>query len=265
MRNEKVNHKVLKQEGVDRMRLDVETGESIQRYGLKIFPLDENYLLDNNLFSQSLPTLRMPPTISSRRAKYDFHNARLIHQSFPEIPYVVASDSRLWTFFCHCDSFFNYIAKRHPLPGELTFDDYPKLNNEQKKTIRNHIITWYFTSARDRTLRRNALARLWWVAELTHAPWHHDSDGFFDNLADYDEYHFTKILSETDIQSQLLERAYGKNRRILITMLEIIDEKNMVRTEWRLFAKRVSAVLAYRSFNDMSYSELKSELSVQAS
>ncbi len=86
----------------------------------------------------------------------------------------------------------------------------------------NQIFDHWFVSGNDRDLRRHAIARLWWAAQLTYAPWERDPE-FFADLKRDDPYYFTRTLLATqDIYQQVLERAMGRSNRILISILDYL-------------------------------------------
>lgn len=73
-------------------------------------------------------------------------------------------------------------------------------------------------------MRRHAIARLWWAAHLTYAPWESDPE-FFGDLKNEDPYYYTRVLFSTqDIYQQVLERAMGRSNHILISVLDYLGK-----------------------------------------
>ena len=87
----------------------------------------------------------------------------------------------------------------------------------------NFILEHWFVSGNDlKGLRRHAIARLWWAAHLTYAPWESDPEYFLD-LKNKDPYFYTRVLLSTqDIYQQVLERGMGRSSRILISVLDYL-------------------------------------------
>jgi hypothetical protein len=106
---------------------------------------------------------------------------------------VQACDPRLWAFLCH-ETCWNYMV------------------NRWKPDAERDINSRYYLDGNDsRALSRNGIARLWWFAYLT----------YDENRTD--PYELLKILlSDQNIQHNLLERNFGRNRMILHTILDFI-------------------------------------------
>jgi len=106
---------------------------------------------------------------------------------------VQACDPRLWAFLCH-ETCWSYMVNRW--------------KPEAERDIRSR----YFLDGNDsRALSRNGIARLWWFAHLTY-----DRDRA-------NPYELLEVLiSEQNIQHNLLERNFGRNKIILHTILDFI-------------------------------------------
>lgn len=108
---------------------------------------------------------------------------------------VQASDSRLWTYFCH-ETFWDYMIWRWP--------------PQQQGTIESR---YFLSGDSSRSLSRNGIARLWWFAHLTH-------DSSKEN-----PYKLTRVLLQhQDIQHNLLERNLGRNKSVLQAALEYLNQ-----------------------------------------
>jgi len=106
---------------------------------------------------------------------------------------VQACDPRLWAFLCH-ETCWSYMVNRW--------------KPEAERDIRSR----YFLDGNDsRALSRNGIARLWWFAYLTH------------DKSRANPYELLEILlGDQNIQHNLLERNFGRNRMILHAILEFI-------------------------------------------
>lgn len=199
------------------MYADLRSGAALRNYfeyGFKAKAKDT--LVSTIELQGKLPVLKTP---KKDVASADIENAIKIHEYYKGIDETQASDPRFWIYLTHAD-FRKYALARWGLPGS-----YKDLKSEEdvKKAI-NFITEHWFVSGNDRDLRRNALARLWWAAHLTYAPWERDPE-FFGDLKIKDPYYFTRVLLSTqDIYQQVLERAMGRSDRILITVLEYLGE-----------------------------------------
>jgi hypothetical protein len=119
---------------------------------------------------------------------------------------VQASDPRLWSTLTHT-LFWDYVKRRWPaLDG----------NHERRA---EYVTEHWFTRGGKAGLRRNAISRLWWAAELTLKPWEDDPElGAFQSE---DPAKYTKILvSSSQLWFDLLERDYGSSPRVRICVLD---------------------------------------------
>jgi hypothetical protein len=124
----------------------------------------------------------------------DIENSIRIYEVFQDkLTPVQASDPRLWAFLCH-ESFWIYMV------------------NRWKPQSERDIGSRYFLDGNDsRALSRNGIARLWWFAYLTY------------NRERDDPYELLNVLlSDQNVQHNLLERNFGRNRIILHTILDFI-------------------------------------------
>ena len=72
-------------------------------------------------------------------------------------------------------------------------------------------------------MRRNAISRLWWAANLTVAPW--ETDQGLEHLQSSDRFKFTRILlSKAQIFQDVLEREYGSNLRLRTLLLSSLEK-----------------------------------------
>lgn len=202
------------------MKSDVKSGVSIKTYFSETYPVVPNDLLPSTLeIVGKPPTLKVPKKdpVSS-----DLENAILLHEYFKNLDETQASDARLWTYLSHVE-FRKYSLARWGLDEKFKTAKDPA---EIQKAA-NQLLDHWFVSGNDRDLRRHAIARLWWAAHLTYAPWEKDPEFFATLKKDCksDPYYFTRaLLSTQDIYQQVLERAMGRSNRILICVLYFLDK-----------------------------------------
>lgn len=124
--------------------------------------------------------------------KGDIDSAKAIHKILGDkLTFSQAADARLWTYLCH-DVYWKYMKERW---GSDSIKDRYFVNGNSS-----------------RALSRNGIARLWWFAHLTYIP-----------DRQHNPYELTEILlSNQDIQHNLLERAFGRNTAILHILLDFI-------------------------------------------
>ncbi len=209
--------KIFKRASVDRMRDDLRSGNSLETYFKDSYLVEESDCLPSTVeVYGATPILAAPP---DDPVSADLDNAIALHAYYPKLDETQASDSRLWAYLSHVE-FRSYTMVRWGLAGS-----YADLgDDESKQKAVNYILEHWFTSGNDRDLRRHAIARLWWAAHLTHAPWEKDPE-FFGHLKNEDPYYYTKVLLQTqDIYQQVLERAMGRSDRILISVLDYIGK-----------------------------------------
>ncbi len=214
-----ITQKIFKTAVVEKLRDELRSGVSLASYFEEEFSVDENHLLSSTITLEGKkPELKVPDKdpVSS-----DLQNAIALHQYYKDIDETQASDPRLWMYLSHVE-FRKYTLARWGLNG--TYADIEQNKEEGAKAIRYLFEHWFAVGDSDRDLRRHALARLWWAAHLTYAPWEIDPE-FFGDLQKDDPYYYTGILLLTqDIYQQVLERSMGRSNRILISVLEFFGD-----------------------------------------
>lgn len=207
--------KIFRRDAVERLRNELRTGNSLESYFKESFAVKENDLLPSTIaVSGKVPALKMP---KGDIAEGDLDNAIKLHEYYLNLDETQASDPRLWTYLSHVE-FRKYTIERWGLEG--TYSDLD--DNDKKQKAINYLLEHWFISGNDRDLRRHAVARLWWAAHLTYAPWERDPE-FFGALKCEDAYFYTRtLLSTQDIYQQVLERAMGRSDRVLISVLNFL-------------------------------------------
>lgn len=176
----------------------------------------------------------------SERSTADAEHAILIHGFVGDLQEAQARDARLWAWLCHA-VFPDYCRNRWPLP---------KKDEEARSSVLSH---WFLDGRRGpaTALRRNAVARLWWAAHLTKAPWTHDQEFAF--LKQDDEYAFTRVLlANQDMFQQTLERQFGSSRRILLAVLEVVRRDMLNRSNSAFITQLAKRVNLNSRFRELS-------------
>jgi Family of unknown function (DUF6339) len=83
---------------------------------------------------------------------------------------------------------------------------------------------WFVEGESDRSLEQHAIARLWWGAHLTIAPWKKDPDGF-GHLKHDDDFYYTRLLfSLQELIKVTMESSLGRSSKVLISLLAYLDK-----------------------------------------
>ncbi len=197
------------------MRKDLRSGDSLESYFKESYSVEDSELQPSTVVPEGkMPELLIP---DGDPVAGDISNAIALHEYYMELDETQASDPRLWSYLSHVQ-FRTYTLARWGFGG--SFSDLK--DETEKNKAKTYFFEHWFVSGNDRDLRRHAIARLWWAAHLTYAPWESDPE-FFDSLKNDDPYHYTKLLLLTqDIYQQVLERSMGRSNRILIHILDFL-------------------------------------------
>lgn len=154
----------------------------------------------------------------------DLENAIRLHKSLQHLTPLQARDPRLWTRMAHVDA-WAYMRQRWPLE---------RFAGDASKGARFVEARYFVAQNEGRALLRNGIARLWWVAHLSH------------DAARNNPYELTTVLLSTlDITQQILERNMGRAPVVVTGFLEfLLANKDLLltrgdqnRTRIRLLAK----------------------------
>lgn len=241
---------------VEDLRDKVREGESLCDYYKKAAEYPESASFESPI-KVDAEHLKLRYREAGESASNDLENAIALYEAFPGLNETQASDARLWTYLTHV-SLRDYVLARWPLAGSC---EQAMKDSQQKQSAINFVLShWFATGGNDRSLRRNAVARLWWAVRLTRAPWERDQD-FFGDLKKNgaDPYRFTRVLFSTqDIYQQVLERGLGRDNRMLITILEFIEQhQDIKRDQIRDFMKELNLAMSVRSFSMLDRKAMK--------
>lgn len=157
--------------------------------------------------SSCLETTEPPDINNLIRPSDDATASRFIHGWLRKLQPSVAADGRLWTLLSHC-TFAEYSYSRWISATGLS------------ETTEEAILSRLFMKGDSmKRLFRNSIGRLWWFAHVC-----------YDEKRP-DPYELLPVLlSNQNIQSALLERRIGMCRNLLIAVLEIIQDKQGIKS-----------------------------------
>ena len=193
------------------------------------------------------------PELNPERTS-DAFNASALHSYLANLDETQASDKRLWAYLAHVP-FRNYVQNRWKLPVDL--DELNVSQNSKKRVADSILLHWFINGNDSRALKRHALARLWWAAHLTVAPWERSNE--FESLKEDDRYVFTKfLLSNETLYTEVLERTIGNNRHILIALLQYfrLHPEQISRIYLRPIMKELILISGIKRVSLMSYDDI---------
>lgn len=176
----------------------------------------------------------------------DYINAIKIYEYLSNLDEASASDERVWAYLAHV-VFREHLIARWPID---------KLTPEKAlQSIYDH---WFYGQ---RGLVRHGIARLWWGAHMSVAPWEndHDDDEFYRDIDQTDRYRYTKILfSKSVIFQQIMEREQTRPPRIRVALYEYMyDKKDTSKEEIDYLTKRIDMASSYKKLDVLSYGQLR--------
>ncbi len=248
--------KIFWNDTVERMRNDLRTGKSLKGYFEASYPVKEEEVLQSTIeVAEKPPILTVPKKGNKNFAAIECENAIALYDYYKNIDETQASDPRFWTYLSHVE-FRKYVLARWP------FAETSKktLSAEEKDKAITFFLDRWFIRDNDRGLRHQAIARLWWIVHLTYAPWERDPE-FFGDLQRDDPYYFTRVVLLTeDIYQTFLERSMGRSNRVLISILEYLDEKKEFsdsRENVRALAKELNLMYGVKQLTILDRQSLK--------
>jgi hypothetical protein len=249
---------ILPQAAIEGLKSQLTTGSSLGLYADAGPDLKPYAPLASSIAVAEVPSLLMTGTTKQQMAATDLDNAIHLHMWLGSLPETVASDQRLWITLTHRE-FFAYTKWRWPV--QLVEGDAAKTAAAERHVIAH----WFFKGAGLAAMRRNAVARLWWAAHLTCAPW--EKDDQLQSFTNEDRYFFTRVLlSNQDIYQGLIEREFAVNRRILTALLALIARDVPGRANSPFITKllvRLNLMARFRELTAIPATTLIDELDAQ--
>lgn len=241
--------KIFKRAYTEQLREDLASEISIDDYLKHRVDFPEEAVLQSTLVL-NCETPDLKTDVNS-----DVENAIMLYEFLADLDMTQASDKRLWIYLSHV-TFRNYTMGRWGL--NLSARELRSSPEKRRKAI-NYIGDRWFLTGNARSLRRHSIARLWWAARLTVAPWEKHSE-YFEELETTDRYVYTRVLFSTeDLVQQILERRLGWSDRTLIAILEYLRQNEEVarsRKSYRSLIKELNLVLGYRKLSVLSFDAL---------
>lgn len=238
----RATQQVFRTRGVSRLLSNLEEVAGIDAYRDSNFRVNEDETLSFHFESRGIS-----PALDAKKS--DYENARLLFEYYEHLTPLQASDARLWTFLTHA-THRSYVQERWPVAPDVTEDSDP----ERIAATSRYISEKWFTGNSARSLRRNSLAGLWWPVYLTVMP----ADGWngkFSFLQSSDEYHYSRmLLTNADLQLNLLDRKTGWSRNVLLPILAVLERKPELlgsRQLYRPFIREVNLMMSYRKLGSM--------------
>jgi Family of unknown function (DUF6339) len=212
-----INQLIFKNSAVDRMKRDLSSSKTLETYYDPIWKPKDDDIWSTRI---NIPEWTSYPVLDGDSGPAsDCENAIIFFKFFALLDETMASDQRLWAYFSHVE-FRSYAFARWAKPKELK-DLYSQPEIESKAV--NWFLEHWFTSDNSRSLRRHALARLWWAVKLTHSPWETNSD--YASSENDDPYYLTRALFLTqDVYQAVLERNLGRSKCVLFAILEFLNK-----------------------------------------
>lgn len=232
--------KVFKNQYMSELEDNVE--RNINRY----IDVDEEFFVgdDSNLLTSSYKLPDIKPSLEPDRQS-DADNAIRIFE-YLNIDNTAASDPRLWSYLAHTQ-FCNYAINRWDI-GSV--DDVNKIKQR------------FFLGGGARGLHRHAIAKLWWSAKITVAPW--ETDANLIPLKKDDKFYYTRVLMQDEsLASDIVERPQlSASPILLISILEFFDRHPELRYRefYREFLREVILTLGYRKILTVGLDNILAEL-----
>lgn len=185
-------------------------------------------------------------------ADKDAENAVKVYEYLNALSESVACDERVWSYLAH-ETFREHMLGRWPIEISATNVTDREVRKKAVTSIKDH---WFYGQ---RGLVRNGIARLWWGAHVTVAPWENGDEEFYADLDKTDRYRYTKLLfSKSVIYQQIMEREQTRPPRIRTTLLEYVyDNQDITKEQIGDLAKRIDMANSYRKLDRLNYKQLR--------
>lgn len=182
---------------VTKLKNDVKTGVSIEKYSADEFDIDTTKL-------KYVANVYTPTDLLERMmtAQSDFEAAVILYEVYKDIPLVLAANESFWTYLCHAE-LFEYCKKRYPV--------------EDAKNKTTHVLDhWFFGSG----YNRNTLAQLWWGVQET-----------FDEKCIDNPYHLTEIFFRNYSFRVIWFTKMLRTKQGLLGILDFLEENQDIMEE----------------------------------
>ncbi|QDY22286.1 hypothetical protein CGQ39_15435 [Clostridium botulinum] len=202
---------------------------------------NEEYAIESGI---NVPNIAL--MIPKKQFDVEFENCKIIYDALKkDFTLEQAADERLWTCLCYTIG-WEYMIKRWPV----------KDTDSTSKVCERYM---FKRQNNDRALLRNGLSRLWWMAYTT-----------YDENRE-DPYELTAfLLKDTNLQQQLMERAFSRNKeftKLVLTAIKKYTDKytfpskekraELVKGLNRLGGVKVLDMITYEEIEKIVYNELQ--------
>ena len=175
-----------------------------------------------------------PFELENGDASTDANNAKIIYEHLKQLTPVQAVSGELWTYMTHIQ-FPEYMASRW------------KINdNKDERKLKEVIKQRYFSIRGSKGTVRNGIARLWWAGYWGYDPRREDPYELVDVIFN---------LQET--YEHISERAYNRNKNILLASLEAIKENEFISREVRELFGKINSYGSDKHLDSLNYDECK--------
>lgn len=193
---------ILSSVQIDRLRKDIEGAIGSHSTADHVALPDAAELLRTPIQVAEPPKLEVD---ANDHTAADAENAVRIRKWLPDLTPTQAADPRLWTTLA-LREFWGYMQQRWPFASDATK------------------LTRHFMKGGREDLNRQGIARLWWGAELTYAPW--DRDPQLEIFRSADLARFTRVFfTQQQYAVDLMERRLGSSvvlRTCVLAALEAL-------------------------------------------
>lgn len=219
----------------DELKSGLDELDVVEVYGAGPRQLDQGRLMKTPVVLRGpAPDLLQEDRTTS--PKDDAVNAMQVHRYLGLMTSLQGADQRVWAYLTHA-VFHEYTKARWGVEG----------GKDPAKHVRNR---WFMRGGRQGLLG-NSIARLWWGAHMTYAPW--ESDPYFEPLSHEheDDYVYTRMLFRNqNLYQGLVARRFGSSARVRIGLLEALyrqanDHANLSALSEEV-ERRVNLVCSYR-------------------
>ncbi len=216
-----MNHlTILSSTQVDHFKGQVDVSVELYRASPESPLPDGSTLLQTPIEADSPPDLVVDP---KQHTADDAENAVRIYKWLPDLDSTQAADPRLWTTL-GLREFWGYMQQRWPVESAAT------------------VTSRYFVTGGRKALNRHGIARLWWGAALTYAPWEEN-----DQLTIFkceDPARFTRVFfSQQQYAVDLMERNQGASLLLRTCVLAALEEVGSTVTQRDDLSQRVGKEL----------------------
>lgn len=221
--------------------LDILVERSKEAQNLRDFWAEVDEMAKNPEYLLPYPAPIEFLSMPSPDMKLDSENAIIMLESLGYLNPADAADPRLWSYLALI-TFREYMQERWPI--------------DEKKDLRSQLTAhWLLRKPGRRQLIRHGIARLWWIASLTHDP----DLKFTVSKNTGDAFSFTRwVLKNQDRAKSIFERQLGSNPQVRAAIFEALYDSNAtnLKNEIESVAQNLNLESGFRHLDLVDSSEL---------